>query len=23
GRNPSHRGYREVIHRFWRMALVR
>jgi hypothetical protein len=22
GRNPSHRGYGEVIHRFWRMTLV-
>ncbi|MFD9618514.1 hypothetical protein ACFWB2_14760 [Streptomyces virginiae] len=22
GRNPSHQGYREIIHRFWRMNLV-
>ncbi|MGA5128814.1 hypothetical protein ACPCTO_03305 [Streptomyces olivoreticuli] len=23
GRNPSHTGYREIIHRFWRATLVR
>lgn len=22
GRNPSHTGYREIIHRFWRATLV-
>ncbi|MBT2385346.1 hypothetical protein [Streptomyces sp. ISL-11] len=22
GRNPSHTGYREVVHRFWRAALT-
>ncbi|MFH8788888.1 hypothetical protein [Streptomyces roseoverticillatus] len=23
GRNPSHTGYREIIHRFWRATQVR
>ncbi|WP_372409825.1 hypothetical protein [Streptomyces luteireticuli] len=22
GRNPSHTGYREIIHRFWRAVLM-
>ncbi|MDF3291150.1 DUF7848 domain-containing protein [Streptomyces silvisoli] len=23
GRNPSHTGFREIIHRFWRATLLR
>ncbi|MFF3658412.1 DUF7848 domain-containing protein [Streptomyces olivochromogenes] len=22
GRNPSHTGYREILHRFWRMSMT-